>query len=112
MLCGGIRKYPIFRDSSEIKRIHKQCVPGVLFPSPLPPNAWVRGYVCSCGVATNIDDCAFITLLQDDWSPLLLACYEGQTEVVEILLKHGARLDIKNKVLQFIMCGELAIELR
>ena len=68
--------------------------------------------VCSCGVATNIDDCAFITSLQDGWSPLLLACEQGRTEIVEILIKHGARLDIKHKVLQFIMCGELAIELR
>ena len=57
--------------------------------------------VCSCGVATNIDYCAFMTLLQGDWSPLLMACDEGHTEVVEILLKHGARLDIKTKVLQY-----------
>ena len=35
-LCGGIRKYPIFRDSSEIKRMRKQCVPGVLFLRPSP----------------------------------------------------------------------------
>ena len=45
-------------------------------------------------------------------SSLHVACRDGRTEVVEILLKHGARLDIKTKVLQFIMCGEVAIELR
>ena len=68
--------------------------------------------MCSCGVATNIDDCSFITLLQNGWSPLLVACNEGHAELVEILIKHGAQVDIKDKVLQFIMCGELAIELR
>ena len=29
-LHGGLLKYPIFRDVSEIKRMRKQCVPGVL----------------------------------------------------------------------------------
>ena len=31
---GGLLKYPIFRDISEIKRMRKQCVPGVLSPLP------------------------------------------------------------------------------
>ena len=33
-LHGGLLKYPIFRDISEIKRMRKQCVPGVLSPLP------------------------------------------------------------------------------
>ena len=44
-------------------------------------------------------------------SSLHVACRDGRAEVVEVLVKHGARLDIKTKVLQFIMCGELTIEL-
>ena len=34
LLHGGLLKYPIFRDISEIKRMRKQCVPGVLSPLP------------------------------------------------------------------------------
>ena len=51
-------------------------------------------------MATNIDYCAFITLLQNGWTPLHFACYEGHTEVVEILIKHGAQLDIRDEVLK------------
>ena len=38
-LHGGLPKYPIFRDFSEIRRMRKQCAPGVLFlrPSPRTP---------------------------------------------------------------------------
>ena len=63
--------------------------------------------LCSCGVATNIDDCVFITLLQVGNTPLHRACDKGHKEVAAILIKHGAQQDIKNKVLKFIMCGEL-----
>ena len=34
LLHGGLLKYPIFRDISEIKRMRKQCIPGVLSPVP------------------------------------------------------------------------------
>ena len=37
-------------------------------------------------------------LIQNGWTPLLDASDEGETDVVELLIKHGAQLDIKNKV--------------
>ena len=49
LLHGGLLKYPIFRDISEIKRMHKQCVPGVLSPLPsehLGTRLCVCVYVC------------------------------------------------------------------
>ena len=52
-----------------------------------------------------MDDCPFMTLLQDGWTPLLFACSGGHKEVVEILIKHGAELDMKNKVLS-LLCVE------
>ena len=36
--------------------------------------------------------------IQDGWTPLLDASDEGKTDVVELLFRHGAQLDIKNKV--------------
>ena len=36
--------------------------------------------------------------VQDGWTPLLDASDYGETDVVELLIKHGAQLDIKNKV--------------
>ena len=42
-LHGRLLEYPIFRDISEIKRMRKQCVLGVLSPPFL--NAWVRSYL-------------------------------------------------------------------
>ena len=36
--------------------------------------------------------------LQDGWTPLLDASEEGKTDVVELLIKHGAQINIKNKV--------------
>ena len=37
-------------------------------------------------------------LIQTGWTPLLDASEEGHVEVVEQLIKHGAQLDIKNRV--------------
>ena len=31
------------------------------------------------------------------WTPLLLASYANQTDVVELLIQHGAQLDVRNK---------------
>ena len=36
--------------------------------------------------------------LQNGRTPLLNASLGGKTDVVELLIKHGAQLDIKNKV--------------
>ena len=38
------------------------------------------------------------SLIQTGWTPLLDASEEGHVEVVEQLIKHGAQLDIKNRV--------------
>ena len=37
-------------------------------------------------------------LLQDGWTALHLACYNGHTEVVEILLMNNADISATNKV--------------
>ena len=37
-------------------------------------------------------------LLQDGWTPLLLACYNGNTEVAEILLMNNADIISDSKV--------------
>ena len=50
-LHGGLLKYPIFRDISEIKRMRKQCVPGVL--SLLPSER--LGTRLGCDVITDIN---------------------------------------------------------
>ena len=68
--------------------------------------------LCSCGMATIIDHCAFTTLLQSGWTPLHYACDKGRAEVVKILIKHGAQLDFKDEVHKFIMCGELLYQVK
>ena len=43
--------------------------------------------------------CANCIIQDTDWTPLLLAVDESHTDVLELLIKHGAKLDIKNKVI-------------
>ena len=46
----------------------------------------------------TIADCTFM-FLQDGWTPLLAnVSNETKTDVVELLINHGAQLDNKNKV--------------
>ena len=46
-------------------------------------------YVCCC-----------INFIQGDeiWTPVLLASYENQVDVLELLIQHGAQLDVRNEV--------------
>ena len=37
--------------------------------------------------------------LQNNWTPLMYASIEGSAGVVELLIQHGAQLDIKNEVI-------------
>ena len=41
-------------------------------------------------------------ITQNGWSALLWAVYNGNTEVVQQLVKAGANLDLQNKVCQYI----------
>ena len=43
-------------------------------------------------------DTGIQSLIQTGWTPLLDASEEGHVEVVEQLIKHGAQLDVKNRV--------------
>ena len=52
-----------------------------------------------CDYNTNIEDRAFITLLQNGWTPLHCASYGGHKDLVEALIERGVQVDIKNKVL-------------
>ena len=40
--------------------------------------------------------------LQDGWTPLFDASKQNHTDVMELLINHGAKLDIKNKVTLYI----------
>ena len=43
--------------------------------------------------------CTMAVFLQDgEWTPLLLASYKNQTDVLELLINHGAQLDTVNSV--------------
>ena len=39
--------------------------------------------------------------IQNEWTPLLVSSHQGHTDVIELLIKHGAQLNIKNKVHYF-----------
>ena len=41
-------------------------------------------------------------ITQDGWSALYLAVIEGNTEVVQQLVKAGANLDLQDKVCQYV----------
>ena len=47
------------------------------------------------------------SLIQTGWTPLLDASEEGHVEVVEQLIKHGAQLDIKNRVHNIMLLKQL-----
>ena len=38
------------------------------------------------------------SFLQEQWTPLIFASAYGQAAVIEVLIKHGAKLDVKNNV--------------
>ena len=40
--------------------------------------------------------CSFVT--QDGWTALMLASNSGHTDVVQLLLSSGAKVDLQNKV--------------
>ena len=47
--------------------------------------------------------CAFALILcvlqgAEIWTPVLLASYENQIDVLEILIQHSAQLDVRNEV--------------
>ena len=35
---------------------------------------------------------------QEKWTPLMIASYNGHVDVVNVLLQHGASVDLQNKV--------------
>ncbi len=42
--------------------------------------------------------CVCVCVVQNGWSPLLLAAEQGHTEVVKILLQNNARVDVFDEV--------------
>ena len=40
---------------------------------------------------------------QDGWSSLMVAAYQGKTEIVVELVKAGAKLNLQNTVCQYLM---------
>ena len=45
--------------------------------------------------------------LQDGATPLILASQEGHKDIVEVLLNHGAEVDLPNKVSVCVSCSHL-----
>ena len=43
-------------------------------------------------------DNAQIIFVQKKWTPLMIACQNGHVDVVNVLLQHGASVDLQNKV--------------
>ena len=43
-------------------------------------------------------------VVQNGWTPLLDASTNGHTETVELLVSHGAQLDVRNEVLLLDVC--------
>ena len=46
-------------------------------------------------------------ITQNEDSALLWAAYKGHTEVVQLLVKAGANLDLQNKVCQYVETHDL-----
>ena len=56
-------------------------------------------YTLSSSVCSHIQYCGgALCLIQDGWSALMLASDSGHTEVVQLLLSSGAKVDLQNKV--------------
>ena len=56
---------------------------------------------CFCTHLLIVMNYVFIVLyhsLQDGITPLILASQEGHKDIVEVLLNHGAEVDLPNKV--------------
>ena len=45
--------------------------------------------------------------LQNGFTPLILASHKGHKDIVEVLLNHGAEVDLPNKVSVCVSCGYL-----
>ena len=45
--------------------------------------------------------------LQDGTTPLILASLKGHKDIVEVLLNHGAEVDLPNKVSVCVSCSYL-----
>ena len=58
------------------------------------PHTWSDGLVCD--VISLVLHMSVVT--QDGDSPLMLAAWNGETEVVSLLVKAGAALDLQNVV--------------
>ena len=37
------------------------------------------------------------------WTPVLVASYNNQIDVLELLIRHGAQLDVRNKVYKLLL---------
>ena len=56
---------------------------------------------CFCTHLLIVMNYVYIVLLhslQDGYTPLIIASQEGHTDVVEVLLNHGAEVDLPQKV--------------
>ena len=64
---------------------------------------------CKCSVVITVVCITF----QNGWSPLLVACEQGHLEILKILLKNHARVDVFDEVCLFYFqsCGFLILEL-
>jgi hypothetical protein len=52
---------------------------------------------CAAATALHADTMPLV-LLQDGWTPLMLACHSGHLEVMRLLLAAGARVNMADKV--------------
>ena len=63
----------------------------------------------------NVHSSLLLTLSQDGWTPLHVACQEGHTQVAELLLQAGASVDLETKVrwgaMQSRLCCGRAIDI-
>ena len=60
----------------------------------------VNTYVCTC---CNLTVCykmllCYVLLLQSGWTALHFACYYGEIEIVNLLLKNNVDISVTNKV--------------
>lgn len=47
----------------------------------------------------DVNSCDVVVFIQHNETPLHIAAYQGNKQIYELLTKHGAREDMKNKVL-------------
>ena len=60
-------------------------------------------YSCDCVFSLCIDvlynsSYMFVFVQVGEWSPVLIASYFNRVDVLELLIQHGAQLDVRGKV--------------